>query len=156
MATILSRSGKPTARIEPEEITVRVLSFRRTYFIGRLGGPQSVIDDEATLDVDAVIEGTSNRHAKHVGQGMLVRLLHSECRSENSSKVSSFFGTVTLRGQQRSMLAYLPEQPFWALPELIESGADTIQCTFIPMSSGYGDLLSFYMGRRDELEVSQR
>jgi len=149
------RSRKRVARSEPEEVTARILSYRRNYYVGRLAGPESIVDDEAALEVDAVIEGASPRHRKHVGQPIAFRLLHSERGDEGPSRVSAFSGSVTLRGQQRSMLAYLPEQPFWALPDLIERGADIVQCTFVPMSSGHGDMLSFYLGRRDEIEVTQ-
>ena len=41
-----------------------------------------------------------------------------------------FFGSLTLRGEHRSALAYLPQQPFWALPRLIERGAVILRDPF--------------------------
>jgi len=54
------------------------------------------------------------------------------------------------------VLAYLPSQPFWALPELISAGAQFIDCSFEPMKRGYGDLLNIYFGGEEDSKAVSR
>lgn len=133
-------------RAEPEELTARILDYSTNYFIARSGGlGQAYADDEAALEVNATIERIARRHLKHLHQPISFRLLHSRRYQGEVESISKFFGSVTLWGSQRYVLAYLPELPFWALPAMIARGCGIIQCTYEPMRGGHGDLLSFYV-----------
>jgi hypothetical protein len=53
---------------------------------------------------------------------MLISLLSARNYSVQKQTVSAFFGSLTLRGSQRSALADLPPKPFWELPAIISGG----------------------------------
>jgi hypothetical protein len=119
------------------------VSFSRSYLITFSdAGEDGAVDDEAILDIEAVIETINRRHLEHLGQQISLRLLHSRRYGGKTEHEPSCFGSVTLRGQERSVLAYLPREPFWALPSVIESGASILEISFSRTSSGFGDLLS--------------
>jgi hypothetical protein len=147
MAASAVRSRKRAKRVEPEELTARILSYSRNYFIALPGvGKDSVGDDEAALEVEGIIERVSQRrHVKHVGQPISFRLLHARRYQGHDEDGCSYFGSVTFWGSQRSVLAYLPREPFWALAGLIDAGSKIIQCTYLPMRGGHAELISFYL-----------
>jgi hypothetical protein len=108
-------------------------------------GEGAFIDDEAELVIEAVIEAISPRHASHVGQPITIHLLHAQRYAAEAENTPSFFGSVTFRPGQRSVLAYLPQAPFWELPHMIETGASLLQLKFVQQNRGYGELLSIYL-----------
>ena len=103
MAGTAVRSRKRAKRLEPEELTARILSYSRNYFIALPGvGEKAFGDDEAALDVEAIIDRvTERRHSKHVGQPISFRLLHAR-RYGQDERSCSFFGSMTFWGSQRS------------------------------------------------------
>ena len=141
------------ARLSPEtaKLTARIVSYRRSYFIGYMGVKNEFVDDEAVLDVEGVIERASKPYNKHLGLPVSFRMLHSERYGATKTRTMSPFGSISLQSRERWVLAYLPPQPFWALPDLISEGAQIIDCTFKPMRRGFGDLLSMYLGREEDL-----
>jgi hypothetical protein len=148
------RRTKQAVRVEPEEFTARVISFRQSYYISRSDGRGgSLIDDEAILEVEATIDAISERHRKHIGECISISLLNANRYTGERGDVSPFFGSVTFRGTQRSALAYLPAGPFATLPQLIERGADTVQVQFSALRHGWGELLNLWLGTRGDLEA---
>ncbi len=141
-----TRTRKQIPDPQPGELSAQIRDISRTYFISRSEvGEGAFIDDEAELVIQAVIETINCRHGDHVGQPTTIHLLHAERYSETPHS-SSFFGSVTIRGAQRSALAYLPRAPFWELPHMIESGASRLELRFLPLRRGYGELLSINVG----------
>lgn len=145
MAGTAAPSRKRAKGVEPEELMARILSYARNYFIALPGvGREGFGDDEAALEVEAIVERVSaRRHSKHVGERVSFRLLHARRYQGPDERSCSFFGSVTFWGSQRSVLAYLPREPFWELPALIDAGAKIIQCTYAPMRGGHAELLCF-------------
>ena len=136
---------KPTKKkLElPEELRARIQTVHRAYFISRSDvRGENFIDDEAEIELQAVIEHVSTRHLKHLGQPITISLLSARRYSPKDHDQTAFFGSVTLRGTQRSALAYLPSEPFWHLPACISGGANLVELTFSRMLRGYSDLLS--------------
>lgn len=105
-----------------------------------------LIDDEAMLELVLMIETTSTRYRKHIGQTLELTVLSAHRYDGQASNGSSFFGSVTLRGAQRSALAYLPSEPFWSLPQLVSGGARWVQLQFTPLGHGHGTLIGLYFG----------
>lgn len=146
-----SMTKKRSVRVETEELSIRLVSFRRNYFIARRGtGHATFADDEAILDIDGIIERAARRSARRVDHSISVRLLNSTRYAQNERRDCRFFGSITLRGQQRSALAYLPSEVFWGLPSLFGEGASVIQLTLEPLAGGYGDLVSLYIASPDD------
>lgn len=142
---------KRLRHVETESLSIKIISSRRNYFIARSGnGDEAFADDEAILDIEGIIERAEHRSARHVGHAISVRLLNSRRYKRDEVSDCPFFGSTALRGQQRSALAYLPSEVFWALPRLIGEGASLVQLTIEPMSGGYGDIVSLYVGRPDD------
>ena len=146
-----SQLRKPSKRKleEPEELRARIRTIHRAYLIGRndVRG-ESFVDDEAEIELQAVIEHVSARHLKHLGQPITISLLSARRYSPKDQHPIAFFGSVTLRGTQRSALAYLPSKPFWHLPACISGGASLVELTFSPSLRGNSDLLSLNITER--------
>jgi hypothetical protein len=132
--------------IEPEELCARILKVRRSYFISRTDDYKEIfIDDEAQLEIDAVIEELPRRSRKHLGEAISISLLTARRYAPEDKSPTSFFGSVTLRGSNRSALAYLPSLPFWHMPDLIRDGAELLELTYTPMKQGFAHLLSLHL-----------
>lgn len=141
-------------REEPEELTARILKFSQNYFISRSArGDHAYIDDEAALEITGVITSIASRHKKHLNEPISFSLLHAVRYTGEVHELTPFFGSVTVRGQQRSALAYLPAEPFWRLPLLIERGANVVQVQFSPLRRGFGDMLSLFVGSETDLQL---
>jgi len=144
--------------VEAGEVWAKIVSFRPKYYISRSGiADDCRIDDEAQLEVVAIIDAISAAQGKHVGQEMDISLLATESYTPREFTTPKFFGSVNMRGSHRSAMAYLPSAPFWALPDLI-CGRDAWVCFgWEPMHRGYGQLTSFFIGdaedRRSLLEL---
>lgn len=145
--------AKPSARstakppVGRAEIWGRIHSVRRNYYISRSGlGEASRCDDEAVIELATTVEAVSPEYRKHLGQPFSVSLLSARTYSDDPAEPASFFGSVTLRGSQRSALAYLPPAPFWAAPTLIRDGASLICVGFEPMARGFASVTSIFLG----------
>jgi hypothetical protein len=115
---------KPGA--EPDssgDVWLKISGYTRKYFISRTDvGADGRIDDEAQLEIAGTIKAISPAQKKHLGAAMLISLLSARNYSVQKQTVSAFFGSLTLRGSQRSALADLPPKPFWELPAIISGG----------------------------------
>jgi hypothetical protein len=134
---------------EPEELRARIRAVHRAYFISRseVRG-ETFIDDEAGIELDAVIEHISTRHLKHLGQAITISLLSARRYAPEDRDPTAFFGSISLRGTERSALAYLPPRPFWHMPACIDDGAGLVELTFSPMLRGFADLVSLNITER--------
>src|SRR4051794_1003737 len=104
---------KRVAQPDPEELTARIVGVRQTYYISRADGRgATLVDDEAILKIEATIASISKRHRKHLGEPISISLIHAARYTGGKHDISRFFGSVPLRGGQRSALAYLPVEPF--------------------------------------------
>jgi hypothetical protein len=132
--------------VPPEELRARVLKVSRRYFIGRSDDYEmTFIDDEAQIEIAAVIEDASGRHQKHVGEEISISLISAKRYAPEDRAPTTFFGSVTMRGTQQSALAYLPSMPFWSVPDLIRDGSELLELTFTPMKQGFAHLLSVHL-----------
>ena len=84
---------------------------------------------------------------------MSISLIHANRYVGEGGASIPFFGSVNFRGSQRSALAYLPLEPFWRLPSLIERGAEIIRIEFSPMRHGFGELLNLWIGMKGDLDA---
>lgn len=58
------------------DVWVEIDSFTRKYFISRSDvGADSLIDDEAQLEIEATIKTISQAHKKHLGDAMHISVL---------------------------------------------------------------------------------
>jgi hypothetical protein len=152
MSSLQKRKGGEY--VQAEELRARVLKVRPRYYISRSDDYEKpVIEDEAELEIEAVIEQVSFRHRKHVEGTMSVSLLSAKRYAPEETNPTMFFGSLTLRGGQRSALAYLPSRPFWHLPRLISHGADLFEFTFTPLQRGFAHLLSVHVTDEPTVQV---
>lgn len=142
-----------TPEPDPVELTARIVSVSQNYHISRSNGRAGTfVDDEAAVEIEAVIETISKRHRKLLGEPISISLLHAVRYKGEKEDISPFFGSVTLRGGQKSVLAYIPAEPFWRVPEMVERGANMVEAHFSPTRHGFGELLSFFVGSEAEFE----
>ena len=140
------------------EVWAKIVSFRPKYYISSTNvGDDRRIDDEAQLELVAIIDAISPTQRKHLGQAMDISLLATESYTPRELTTPKFFGSVNMRGSHRSAMAYLPSAPFWALSDLIR-GREAWMCFgWAIMHRGYGQLISFFVGdaedRRSLLEL---
>jgi hypothetical protein len=150
--------GMPQRRAgaEPDtsgDVWVKVTGYTRKYFISRTDvSADGRIDDEAQLEIAGMIEATPPAQKKHLGAAMHISLLSAQNYSVEKQTVSAFFGSLTLRGSQRSALAYLPPKPFWELPVIISGGACWLCLGWNSMHRGFADLTSVFVGDEADLE----
>ena len=148
--------AKRRAGAEPDtsgDAWVKVAGYTRKYFITRTDvGAAARIDDEAQLEIAGTIEAISPAQKKHLGAAMHISLLSAQNYSAESKTVSAFFGSLTLRGSQRSALAYLPPKPFWELPAIISGGSYWLCLGWNSMRRGFADLTSVFVGDDADLE----
>jgi hypothetical protein len=116
-----------SARSAPDssgDVWLQIRGHTRKYFISRTDGRvEAQIDDEAQLEITAMITAISLHHKKHLGWPMHISLLSAQIYTARERTTSAFFGSLTLRASQRSALAYLPPKPFWELPAMISEGS---------------------------------
>jgi hypothetical protein len=125
-------------------LSARITRARRNYFITRSAVEPPVIDDEATLELQAVVEKADANYEQHIGEDLEINLLSATRYDEPNS--STFDGSVILKGAQRSASAYLPPQPFWSIWGLLDSSSVVVRLQFVPSSSGHGSLVGLYIG----------
>lgn len=158
-----SPSAKKRARrslppAEPERLVATVSSISRSYFISDHRSKDISVDDEAITSVQGQIISISKRHRKHIGEQVEVSFCCARRfdGTEGSGLGKPFLVGVNLRKNQRSLMAYLPADAYWNLPELIASHVDfRIEASFEPIRWGSASLLSLWFGSRSELaEIS--
>lgn len=134
-------------------VWAKIEGYTRKYFISRSDvGNDRLIDDEAQLEIEATIQAISPAQKKHLGAAIQISLLSAQNYSSDKQPVSAFFGSLTLRGSQRSALAYLPQKPFWEFPALIAGGSDWLCLGWDSMHRGFADLTSVFVGDEADLE----
>jgi hypothetical protein len=131
------------SQVETFTLAAAIESIERSYFIGEHREHRRV-DDEAILTISGVIERISKRHKRHAGGAIEMQFVCA--RSFDREKPlpaidQPFLLSVSFRGENRSLMAYLPSDAFWALPEMITSQAVThVEAEFGPSHSGHADL----------------
>ena len=143
--------------IAPEELTAKIESYCRTYYLAQHSGEGRRLEDEAQLEITATIIDISKRHRRFLCAPIEINLLTARSfdRSDEPTKSAEavFLCQINLRKGSCSCLAYLPADAFWALPDMHRSGAVThIQIAFEPTRHGSGALQSIYLAPEAKLE----
>lgn len=131
---------KPT---ESFTLTSAIQSIERSYFIAEHSNLRRV-DDEAILTVRGIIEQISPRYKRHAGGAIEMQFVCARSFDRDKPVPAAdkpFLLSVTLRGESRSLMAYLPSDAFWSLPEMIASKAVThVEAGFGPARYGHAEL----------------
>jgi hypothetical protein len=132
---------------ESGEVWAKIFGSRSTYYISPVNGrEESRIDDEAELELLTTIDAITVAQRKYIGEEMTISLLAAERYGGDESRAAPFFGSVNLRGSQRSALAYLPSTPFWQLPGLMADRDAWICIGWTHLRRGSGQLSSLFIG----------
>lgn len=132
---------------EPSTMTASIEEVKRSYYISEVADFRRV-DDEAIIDVIGRIDEISPAHKRHLGKQIdltlvCARSFHLDETQLNAERPSLF--SVHLRGEQRSLMAYLPADTFWNLSSMMMSGEIThIEAQFLRPRYGHGQLLNLY------------
>lgn len=144
-----SGMAKPIRRKEPDtsgEVWIHIQSYKRKYFISLADhGANDRSSDEAQLRIMGMIRAISPALKKHMGYSIEVSLLCAQSYTAHNTS-TTLFGSLTFRGSQRSALAYLPPQPFWHLPSVIERGSSWLSLSWKSIYRGHATLNSIYLG----------
>lgn len=141
------KRGIATRPDDTGEVWAKIISHRSKYYVSRRDpGDDCRIDDEAELEIVATIDAITPAFRKHLGQEMVISLLAAEKYGPNERDSSPFFGSVNLRGAQRSALAYLPSTPFWALPAMIRDRDAWVCIGWTLMKRGHAHVSSVFIG----------
>ncbi len=141
----------------PEELIAKIESHWRTYYLSQQSTDGARVGDEAQLEITATIIDISKRHRRFIGVPIEISLLAARSfdRSDSGMKATEavFLSQMNLRQGRCSCLAYIPADAFWALPEMLQSGAVThAQIAFEPTRHGSGVLQSIYLAPETKLE----
>jgi len=137
--------GRREPKSEPEKLIAKIEHVEPSYYIS---GDGCRTGDEATLDITATIERISPRHKQHIGQTLEITLLISRSFDFEDPKAvleKPHLFSIHLRKDQRSILAYLPSDAFWRIPQMIDLGATHIETRFTPMRRGSGEVQSLHV-----------
>jgi len=140
---------------EPCTLVAKIVSMQRDYYISENRSHEHPVGDEACIDIVGRIEQISPTLKQHLGREidmslMCARSFERDERTPPSDK--PFLLMINLRKGGCSLMAYLPTDPFWALPAMVTSGAIThIEARFEPPSRGSGLLLSLHFGPIDKV-----
>jgi hypothetical protein len=147
----MAGTRKRAKTIEPEHtLTGTVKSKAFSYYISdhRPRG-YSFVDDEAIIDLIVIIDQIEPSNPEHHGTELECSLVCSRRFDrddpDKTSGTPNLF-SMTLRRNQRSMLAYLPADAFWALQTRLEVGSIThLEVSYVKPHRGFGDLTSIYL-----------
>lgn len=145
----MTSKKKPNPTAE-HSLIAKIVSGKFSYFIADRRPPGgSFVDDEAIIDLDATIEEILPKNPDHQGAMLECSLVCSRRYdvgpAENIAGHPSLF-PITLKRNQRSVLAYLPSDAFWALQARLGSGSlDYLELTYVRPHRGTGDLTSIYL-----------
>ena len=130
-------------------LAARIESFGQSYFLSENRQHQAPVQDEAIIDIVALIERISPKLKQHLDQQIDIRLACSQSFSDDEPPVlveDPFLVLMTLTKGQRSCMAYVPSTAFWSIPAMIDTGKVThIEARFGPIRRGSGNLLSLYL-----------
>jgi hypothetical protein len=142
---------KRKAPVDPEHRLIgRIRSSSFSYFIAdhRSKGYQFV-DDEAIIDLKTSVVKIDPPNEDHIGAEFECSLVCARRFDETPSNNNTgrpFFLSVTLKRNQRSMLAYLPADAFWALQSRLEGGSVThVELGYVKPIRGSGELTSIHL-----------
>lgn len=132
----------------PQLLVATIREIEQTYYISEEYGELARVDDEAIVDIVGEIEDISPAQKRFLGQKIEMSFISARSFSRKDPGVTidkPFLLPIQLRKDRCSLMAYLPADAFWALPNLISSGAVThIEARFAKPHYGTGDLLSVY------------
>jgi hypothetical protein len=107
------------------------------------------VDDEAIIDLNTTVVKIEPSNLDHLGAELECSLVCARRFDEslpNNSAGRPFLLSVTLKRNQRSMLAYLPSDAFWALQSILETGTVThVELSYRKPIRGAGDLTSIHL-----------
>ena len=132
-------------------LIAEIESSKFSYFIANHGARESpdVIDDEALIEMQARIIEIEPTQPDHIGKPIACTLLISRrfLGTASGNKVDKpLLYSVTLRKNQRSMLAYLPSDTFWACqPQIISGTLRRIEIRYAKPTRGTGELESLHV-----------
>lgn len=140
---------------EPEILIASIESVERTYYISEMRGEIRRVDDEAIMEIVGRIERVNPRRSQYLNEPIGISLLCARSfggEASTSATGKPFLMSVQMRKKGCSVAAYLPADAFWALPEMISSGAITyIEARFDRLNRGSGDLQSLYFATASRL-----
>ncbi|MCL6698289.1 hypothetical protein LZ496_05775 [Sphingomonas sp. NSE70-1] len=140
-------------------LVATIESVERNYFVSEEHDLRRV-DDEASLIICGHITEIDRKHRRHNGLSIEMKFLCARSFQRDRDVPAAdrpFLMSVNLRGDQRSLGAYLPADAFWELPSMIASGAVThIEAQFGPTRQGHADLLFVNFTTATRLEADRQ
>jgi hypothetical protein len=138
-----------SAPVETERLTAKIISSSRSYYISQSDGS---VGDEGLLQISGEIFSASEKHRNHIGCPIAITLAGARSFGEQEEGQGRPFKVMmNLRKNQRSLMAYLPADAFWALPQLIADEPDpVVDVTFQRLTRGSWALLSVFVGSAED------
>lgn len=135
-------------------LIAKIEAVEQSYYISEDAERDRPMGDEATLDIVGRIEQISLRLKQHLDRQIDISLVceRSFSRDERTPVTNNpFLMLVNLRKSGCSLMAYLPADAFWALPQMIAAGATHIEVRFEPPHHGSGTLLSLHFASASKI-----
>lgn len=145
---------KKPPRPKPDMLIAKIEAVEQSYYISENAGHERPVGDEAILDIVGRIEQISPRLKQHLDRQIDISLVceRSFSRDERTPTTNNpFLMLVNLRKGGCSLMAYLPADAFWALPQMIATGATHVDVRFEPPHHGSATLLSLYFASAQRL-----
>jgi len=144
-----SRIRQKTTRVE-HRLSATIETAKFSYFIAghEISRTSTRVDDEAIIEVVARIAQIEPPQPERIGQSIDCAFVTARSfASEGELKAGRpLLLRVNLRRGQNSMLAYLPEDAFWALQHRFgRKEISTLEITYQAPIRGSTDLSSIYL-----------
>lgn len=148
---------KRLAREPEERLVAAIISSTQSYYLSQHddGAP---INDEAITTLQCEITEIDDRHRQHAGEAIDLALVCSRrfCDDKVPQPGRPLLLHLNLRKNQRSLLSYIPEDAYWALPTMLTRPADPcIELAFDRLHRGSGSLRSLWIGSYAELRAQR-
>ena len=119
-----------------------------SYFVSKHGSESEKIVDEAIIDITAEITTTEPERPEHIGEELNCSLVCSRTYDRDVAQARAnnpLLYSIVLKRSERSMLAYLPDDAFWAMQSQLTSGRTKyIEIRYQKPRYGSGELSSIY------------
>jgi hypothetical protein len=137
---------------DPEHsLVAEIRKSKFSYFIAshHLAGSSERVEDEAIIEIQAEISKTEPIQPDHIGEVIECSLVCSRAYSREKTAERPagvpFLYSIRMQRSGRSMLAYLPDDTFWAIQSCVGAGTvKQIEARYQKLYRGSSELTSLY------------
>jgi hypothetical protein len=146
-------------KIVPEvfELTAAIERLEQSYYISENREAAERVGDEAIIELVGTIIAINPAYKQHIGREIEMTIVRARSFNDHGPTPTAdkpFLVSLNLRKGSCSLMAYLPGDAFWALPDMIASKAIThVMAGFGKPIRGSAELLSLYFAPLSKIQA---